>query len=81
MKKFLSLLMVMALAVSMLAGCSSAPEAPADQPAETPSETTEEPMDDTSSDEMVEVDIFQFKVEIVEALEKAVELYEAENPT
>lgn len=80
MKKFLSLLMVMALAVSMLAGCSSAPEAPADQPAETPSETTEEPMDDTSSDEMVEVDIFQFKVEIVEALEKAVELYEAENP-
>lgn len=80
MKKFLSLLMVMALAVSMLAGCSSAPEAPAEEPAETPSETNEEPMDDASSDEMVEVDIFQFKVEIVEALEKAVELYEAENP-
>ncbi len=76
MKKYLSILMVLALTVSMLAGCSSAPAEPA---AEAPAETTETPAEEPAS-EMVEVDIFQFKVEIVEALEKAVESYEAANP-
>jgi len=77
MKKFFSLLMVLTLAASMLAGCSPAQE-PVAEPAETPAETSAEAPAETS--EEVEVDIFQFKVEIVEALEKAIELYEAENP-
>ncbi len=79
MKKFFSFLMVMTLSVSMLAGCSSAPEAPAETSSEPAPAETAEPAAE-SDEEVVEVDIFQFKVEIVEALENAVEKYEAENP-
>lgn len=70
-KKLIALgIMGTLLMTSALTGCSKpAEEAPAETPTDAP-----------AAEEVVEVDIFQFKVEIVEALEEAVVAYEAENP-
>lgn len=70
-KKLIALGIVGSLVVtSMLTGCSQpAEETAADTPADTPAQ-----------EEQVSVDIFQFKVEIVDALDEAVVAYEAEHP-
>ena len=70
-KKLIALgIMGTLLMTSALTGCSKpAEEATGDTPTDAP-----------AVEEMVEVDIFQFKVEIVEALEDAIVAYEAENP-
>ncbi len=80
MKKVLSLLLVMAMMVAIV-GCTSK-EASTDttgattetKETATETETTEEAAEVAEAEE-VEVNIFQFKVEIVEALENAIELY------
>lgn len=67
--KVLSLTMVLVMMISALAGCAS--KAPAAAPAApTP----------TQAAEKVELDIFQFKVEIAKELDAAARAYEAENP-
>lgn len=73
MKKFFAIMLVLVLSFSMVA-CS--------QPEDNSSEATDQNDSEQTNEkeEKVVVDIFQFKVEIVEALEKAVKLYEEENP-
>lgn len=67
--KVLSLVMVLVLMFSLLAGCTS--KTPASAPAEpAPAQAAEK----------VELDIFQFKVEIAKELDEAARAYEAENP-
>ncbi|MGM0380310.1 MAG: ABC transporter substrate-binding protein [Bacillota bacterium] len=73
MKKFLAIMLVLVLSFSMVA-CSQ----PEDNSSEATDQNDAEEANETK--EKVVVDIFQFKVEIVEALEEAVELYEEENP-
>lgn len=69
-KKLIALGIVSTLMItSALTGCAKPAETPAEAPAEAPAQ-----------EEIVEVDIFQFKVEIVEALEEAIVVYESENP-
>lgn len=67
--KILSMVMVMVMAVSLLAACASKePEAAQAGPAP------------TQAAEKVELDIFQFKVEIAQQLDEAARAYEAEHP-
>jgi len=69
--KVFSLVMVMIMMISVLAGCTGkAQEAPA-------AEATPAP---TVAAEQVELDIFQFKVEIAKELDAAARAYEAEHP-
>lgn len=89
MKKVLSMLLVMVMVAALFAGCGSSEPAKTEttetetstetatetETTETATETTEE-----ASDEEVEVNIFQFKVEIVDALENAIEQYKAVAP-
>lgn len=75
MKKIVLILLVGLLAFSMVA-CSSS-ESTTGENDEAPEKAAS---DEEATQEKVVVDIFQFKVEIVEALEEAIELYEAENP-
>lgn len=73
MKKYLSLIMVLLLAVSVLAGCAPKAEAPAETPAETPAEATLEPVNlvvahnQTSTENPYQYGLLKFK-EVVEEL-------------
>lgn len=71
-KRFIALTIIMVLVLSLtLAGCGGEDkEAKGDQ----------EPVDDVDSGEKVEIDIFQFKVEIAKELEEAIDAYMDENP-
>ena len=73
MKKFLAIMLILVLSFSMVA-CSQ----PEDNSSEATDQNDTEEANETK--EKVVVDIFQFKVEIVEALEEAVKLYEEKNP-
>lgn len=73
MKKILALMLVFVLSFSMIA-CSKTTKINESEDVKASDEEVQ------ASDEVVEVDIFQFKIEIVEALEKAIALYEEKNP-
>lgn len=85
MKKILSMMLVMVLIVALFTGCSK--EKPAEskettektETTETTENNKEESVTKEEAKEPVEVNIFQFKVEIVDALENAIEQYEKEN--
>lgn len=88
MKKMLALFLVLVMAMTLITGCggsedetevttTAAAKTEADKAGGTDSESsTETP----ATDEEVSIDIFQFKVEIVDALEAAIVSYEAANP-
>jgi TRAP-type C4-dicarboxylate transport system substrate-binding protein len=73
MKKYLSLILVLLLAVSVFAGCAPKAEAPAETPAETPAEETLEPINlvvahnQTSTENPYQYGLVKFK-EVVEEL-------------
>lgn len=73
MRRFLALglLMVFVISTMLLTACAPKQEAPAAQPA---------PAENTQAQEKVELDIFQFKVEIAKELDAAARAYEAEHP-
>ncbi len=80
MKSFLTATMVTTMAVSMV-GCGGKTEAPATTPAAGSSkEEAKEETKEEAKAEPVTVDIFQFKVEIAEELQKAIDLYTSNNP-
>ncbi|MHB1391893.1 MAG: ABC transporter substrate-binding protein [Clostridia bacterium] len=70
--KVLSLVMVMMLLVSVFAGCAAKPAPQPEQP------VAAQPA--AQPEEKVELDIFQFKVEIATELDNAARAYEAEHP-
>lgn len=73
-KKFLSVMLLIAMVATVgLTGC-----APKEEPAPAPAGDTETPAEPAM--EKAEVDIFQFKVEIAKELENAAAAYMAENP-
>jgi raffinose/stachyose/melibiose transport system substrate-binding protein len=71
MKRFFLIALSMLLAVGMIVGCSSKNTS-----------TNDKAKDDTKpvEEEVVTLNMFQFKVEIAEQLQKMIEEFEAENP-
>ena len=79
MKKVLSLLLILVMVFSLSAcGAKTETPAPATEPAST--EAVEQEAATDQAAEPVEINIFQFKVEIVDALNNAIALYENEHP-
>ncbi len=78
MKKVLSLLLILVMVFSLSAcGAKTEPASTATTPADG---TTEQTANKDQAAESVEINIFQFKVEIVDALNNAIALYEKEHP-